>query len=231
MRSVILLVEDDEALLALNRRKLARRGYEVRTAATAKEALVAFASHPPDLVILDVMLPDGDGYDLCARFRETSDVPVLFLTGKDAPENKVKGLNTGGDYYLTKPFHPGEFLAVVEMLLRRGRQARERQRSLTVLTRGPLTLEIPKGRALMDGRDANLSQKEFVILLTLVQNEGKSMSCEQLCEAAWEKTITDNSQALRSHISRLRKKLDVDNTDAIDIIATYGKGYSFLSNR
>lgn len=229
-KPVILLVEDDEELLRLNQRKLARRGYEVCTAATATAADAAFDGRPPDLVVLDVMLPDGDGYELCVRFRSRSDAPVLFLTGKDSTESKVTGLGVGGDYYLTKPYLFEEFLAVVEMLLRRERLARERQRALTLLVKGPLTLEIPKGRALIDGRDVNLSHKEFLILLTLVQNEGKSISGEQLYEAAWEKGATDNSQALRSHVSRLRKKLDMDNTDAFDIVVTYGKGYCFINN-
>ena len=117
--SLILMVEDEEQVLNTNCRMLRRRGYDVRTAQTVSEACQQIEEQLPDLLILDIMLPDGNGLDICRRFREKTMNPVLFLTGKSDIRDKVEGLQQGGDYYLTKPYNFDEFLAVIQMLLER----------------------------------------------------------------------------------------------------------------
>jgi DNA-binding response OmpR family regulator len=226
-KPVILMVEDDEDVLFNNRMLLNRRGHETLTAAGAAGARAILAECVPDLIILDIMLPDGTGYDLCAEFRRTSDNPVLFLSGLKETQDKVRGMNLGGDYYLTKPYDADEFAAVVERLLQRERQTREKQTALTLLTRGPLTLDIPKSRALRNGADAGLTQKEFAILFTLMRNEGQTISNENLYREVWGTPMNNDTQALRRHIANLRAKLEADNTDAYDIVSIHGKGYSF----
>ena len=118
-KSLILMVEDEEQVLNTNCRMLRRRGYDVRTAQTAAEACHQLEEQLPDLLILDIMLPDGNGLDICRRFREKTMNPVLFLTGKSNIRDRVEGLQQGGDYYLTKPYNFDEFLAVIQMLLER----------------------------------------------------------------------------------------------------------------
>ena len=125
-KSLILMVEDEEQVLNTNCRMLRRRGYDVRTAQTAAEACHQLEEHLPDLLILDIMLPDGNGLDICRRFREKTMNPVLFLTGKSDIRDKVEGLQQGGDYYLTKPYNFDEFLAVIQMLLERQKRMEEK---------------------------------------------------------------------------------------------------------
>ncbi|MDR1070314.1 MAG: response regulator, partial [Gracilibacteraceae bacterium] len=123
---LILIVEDDEEMARLNGRLLTRKGYEVLLAFNAAEARARVREHRPDVFVLDVRLPDGDGFALCEEFRLESDAPVLFLTGKKAPGDKVEGLGSGGDYYLIKPYDRDEFVAVVQSLLRRAEQTRQK---------------------------------------------------------------------------------------------------------
>ena len=116
-KPTILIVEDEPEVLRINARMLKRRGYDVITAGTAEESYRLLSSVTPDMLILDIMLPDGSGYDICEKFRRTSDNPVMFLTGKNEISDKVEGLGRGGDYYLTKPYSFDELIAVVERLL------------------------------------------------------------------------------------------------------------------
>ena len=125
-KSLILMVEDEEQVLNTNCRMLRRRGYDVRTAQTAAEAYHQLEEQLPDLLILDIMLPDGNGLDICRRFREKTMNPVLFLTGKSDIRDRVEGLQQGGDYYLTKPYNFDEFLAVIQMLLERQKRMEEK---------------------------------------------------------------------------------------------------------
>ena len=125
-KSLILMVEDEEQVLNTNCRMLRRRGYDVRTAQTAAEACHQLEEQLPDLLILDIMLPDGNGLDICRRFREKTMNPVLFLTGKSDIRDRVEGLQQGGDYYLTKPYNFDEFLAVIQMLLERQKRMEEK---------------------------------------------------------------------------------------------------------
>lgn len=226
-KSLILIVEDDEDMANLNSRLLKRQGYDTVVAYTAAEArIIAGGQSPFDLVVLDINLPDGNGFDLCREFRQNTDVPVLFLTGKSETKDKIKGLNNGGDYYLTKPYDKNEFLAVVQNLLRRVRQTQKKITETSVITKGPFTLRLVESRAYVNGRDAELSQKEFAVLLMLIQNEDKEVTYEQLYENVWGMAMNNNSSALRQQISRLKKKLDEENTDDFAILNKQGKGYT-----
>ena len=130
-KSLILMVEDEEQVLNTNCRMLRRRGYDVRTAQTVSEVYHQLEEQLPDLLILDIMLPDGNGLDICRHFREKTMNPVLFLTGKSDIRDKVEGLQQGGDYYLTKPYNFDEFLAVIQMLLERQNDRRKNKRKIS----------------------------------------------------------------------------------------------------
>lgn len=236
-RQTVLLVEDEKDVLMVNARLFARRGYDVRTAQSCTEAYQKL-KETPDLLILDIMLPDGSGYDICQAFRQNSDHPVIFLSGKGQIADKVQGLQQGGDYYLTKPYDTSELLAVVDMLLKRHLQAVQKRQQVSVICKGSLVLEVDNSRALCDGRDAGLTArdagltaKEFSLLLMLVRNEEKVVSPQELYERVWGMEAADDVRTVRFHIANLRKKLDADNAPDFDIVSVYGKGYMFTTMR
>jgi DNA-binding response OmpR family regulator len=212
MNALILLVEDNEQILFGNERMLKRRGYDVMTALTLREAKERIETAMPDAIVLDIMLPDGSGLDFMRELRVSSNVPVLLLTGLTTPEDIVRGLTEGGDDYLTKPYDFGVFMARVEALLRRAGRLSE------VMQKGRIKLDILSLQAFVNGEDLLLSQKEFALLLLFTQNEEKVIPAEVLSERVWKLPFTGNTQAIKSAISRLRKKLE-------------GSGYTISSLR
>ena len=227
-KPLILIVEDDEDLARLNGRLLKRKGYDVLLAGSAEGARALTRDNTPDLFVLDVVLPDGDGFSLCKELQAVNNAPVLFLTGKRELDDRLTGLDMGGDYYLTKPYESVEFLAIVCSLLRRADQNRKKITEVTEFTRGSLTLQIPQGKAFVNGRDIELSPKEFAVLLFLAQNEGVELSSKIIYENVWGTTMNNNSGALRKNISIIKKKLDVGNTDDFSILTRNKRGYTFI---
>ncbi len=223
----ILIVEDEPEVLAINARLMRRRGYNVITAQTAGESFSKLEETVPDMLILDIMLPDGSGYDICTKFRETSDNPVIFLTGKDEISDKVEGLERGGDYYLTKPYSFDELLAVTERLLARHFKTKEKHERLMRISKGALALDLSANKAFVGGRPAELTAKEFALLLLLVKNEDKIISPGELYEAVWGVPSADDTRTIRFHIGNLKRKIDTENADDYDIVSVYGKGYMF----
>ena len=227
---LILIIEDDMDLAQLNARLLKRQGYDTVVAYTAAEARIIVRKKPPDLFVFDVVLPDGDGFSLCKEFGQYTDTPVLFLTGKSETKDKITGLNTGGDYYLTKPYDRDEFLAVVNSLLRREEQNRKKIGAASVIVRGHISLNLAEYKVYVNGRDAELTPKEFAVLKMLVQNEGKELSAETIYESVWGTTMNNDANAIRLHISRLKKKIEPDeeNINNYVILNSYGGGYTFM---
>jgi len=224
---LILIVEDDVELARLNARFLKYRGYDAVVANTVKEARAAFKKAAPDLFLLDVELPDGDGFSLCEELRQDTDAPILFLTGRTETKDKVKGLNTSGDYYLTKPFDSDVLLAVIRNLLRKSEQTRKKIDEATVLTKGSVTLRIDERKAFVEDRDAGLTPKEFAVLLILMQNEDVEVSCERIYESVWGTKMYGDPQPVRLHMSRLKKKLGEEDASDFNIFTEYGRGYTF----
>jgi len=224
---VILIIEDDVELARLNARLLKYHGYDVLVANTAAEARAVLKKSAPNLFVLDVSLPDGDGFTLCKEFRLDSDAPMIFLTGRTGTTDKVTGLCTCADYYLTKPFDSDEFIAVVQCLLRREEQNQKKIDEVSVITKGSLTLRIDERKALIMGRDAGLTLKEFAVLLILVQNEEKEVSSEVIYTSVWGATMNNDANAVRLTVSRLKKKLDEENAIDFAIFTKYGGGYVF----
>jgi len=217
---VVLLVEDDADLNEANRRALELRRYKVRTARTLAEARTQLGREEPDVILLDVMLPDGDGFDFCARIRDRTRAHVLFLTAKTEHADLVRGLATGGDDYIVKPFHIEELLARVDAAMRRRRMGLPVQ----TLRKGRLVLDILAGRALVDGRDLALTQKEFALLLLFAENENKLMTAEHVYQKVWGSPMAGDRNAVQTSISRLRKKVA---PAGYVIEARRGRGYVF----
>jgi DNA-binding response OmpR family regulator len=219
----ILLVEDNREIQEVNKDMLIRRGgYDIRLANNLAEAQEQVIEAKPDIIVLDIMLPDGSGLDFLEKLRQDADIPVLLLSALVEPSDVVKGLRAGGDDYLAKPYDNAELLARIESLLRRA------SRPPKTLVKGRLTLNMISGIAFINGRDLLLSHKEFAVLLLLAQNEGKTVRSESLYKEVWGLPMNDD-RTLKKHISALRKKLQ-DETSGCEIENVRGEGYCFIRN-
>lgn len=181
----ILLVEDDKNIQRTNRRILEREGFTVLCAGTLEETQEVLLHHEPDALVLDIMLPDGNGLALCEKIRPHTPVPVLFLTALDEKNEIIEGLVAGGNDYITKPYDVDEFVARIKAQLRLARMNRLASEKAKTITRGPLTLDIVALRAFLDGEDMLLSAREFSVLLLLLKNEGKILPVEEIYQGAW----------------------------------------------
>lgn len=227
-KPLILIVEDDNDLARFNVRLLARLGYAAHIVYTLAEARAFIDHNRPDLYVLDIGLPDGSGLTLCEELKLKSDAPILFLTGKTETPDKIAGLGAGGDYYLTKPYDKEEFIAVVQSLMRRANQTREKIAGASVIEKGSLVLKLDERKAFVDGRDAELTMREFGVLLLLVQHDEEELSGETIYSNVWGAPMNNDSNALRLVISRVKKKLDEENASDFAILTRYGGGYSFV---
>jgi len=217
--TTILLVEDDVKLLNSNRLLLESEGYRVLEAQLLADAWRHLLDASPDLIVLDIVLPDGSGLDFLAELRKTSRIPVLLLTSLGTPEDVVRGLRAGGDDYLPKPFDTGELVARIETMLRRAAYVPD------VIEKGSLRLDLTSGQAFLFDTDMLLAQKEFALLLVFTQNEGRVMSAEYLYEKVWGRPMIGNDSAVKNMIYRLRKKL---LEGGMDIKFQRNEGYVFV---
>ena len=217
--STILLVEDNPHIMKINSEALTMYGYEILQATTAKACREVMRWHPVDLVVLDIMLPDGDGVQLCRELKENYRVPILFLSALGESRDVVEGLRAGGDDYLAKPYDLEELAARIEARLR---QERARSRYVSY---GPLRLDVFSGRGCLGDADLQLTQKEFAVLLLLVQHAGETVSKEEVLREVWNVEAEDDSRALWTLISRLRRKLDSEHS-RLEISSRRGDGYT-----
>ncbi len=224
MSARILAVDDEPDLLELVRLGLSQAGYVVETARTGTEALAALRRAPPDLVVLDVMLPDLSGTELCARIRadqRLATVPIIMLTAKSEEIDRVVGLEVGADDYVTKPFSPRELALRVRAVLRRRAPSDER---LRVLEHAMLRVDPEAHRVSVAGDEIVLTAKEFQLLLALMTRPGRVMTRERLLDEVWGSDITVTSRTLDTHLKRLREKLGA----AGELVETVrGVGYRF----
>jgi two-component system response regulator MprA len=216
----ILAVDDDPQILDLLKRGLAYEGYRVDTAADGPAALVSARDNPPDLVVLDWMLPGMDGLEVCRRLRAGSDIPILLLTAKTGVPDRVTGLDSGADDYLVKPFNFDELLARVRALLRR----RQRTATPQVLRFGKLTLDAAARQVVHDGQTLELSTKEFDVLELLMRHPRQVVSRETFYDRIWGYDFGGESNILEVYIRYLRAKLE--KADGQGLIQTVrGIGY------
>jgi phosphate regulon transcriptional regulator PhoB len=220
----VLVVDDEPDLLELVRVNLASSGYAVETAASGSDALAALRRAPPDVMVLDLMLPDISGTELCARVRadqRLTGLPIIMLTAKSEEIDRVVGLELGADDYVTKPFSPRELALRVRAVLRRRAPAGEDAR---VFEHGELRVDPDSHRASVGGREITLTAKEFQLLVALMGRPGRVMTRERLLDEVWGSDITVTSRTIDTHLKRLREKLG----GAGDLIETVrGVGYRF----
>jgi two-component system response regulator RegX3 len=227
----VLVVDDEEAILEFVSFNLRKEGYDVTIARNGDEALALAAASPFDLVVLDIMLPGTDGFEVCRRLRAKGDVPVLFLSARDTELDKVVGLEIGGDDYLAKPFGIRELQARVKALLRRSAAA---PRSGAAEIAGEVLeyagLQLDEGSHVVTRGDAvvDLTPREFELLACLMRHGGKVLSRDQLLREAWGWEIVVETKTVDTHIKRLRDKLEAAGVDP-DIVETVrGYGYRLI---
>ena len=230
-KTTILTADDDPQLLRLMTRNLQLEGYDVLGASDGQQALELIESNPPDLVLLDVMMPKLDGFTVCYRVREFSSVPIIIVTARGQDQDKVRGLDLGADDYLTKPFSVDELLARVRAVLRRSQfTARENAQGLRASTAtGDLTIDYSQHLVILAGREVPLTPNEYRILAYLAQNVGHVVTQDLLLEHVWGSEYLGESHMLQVNINRLRRKLEVDPTQPHYILTKVGIGYSLAS--
>ncbi|HZQ66716.1 MAG TPA: response regulator transcription factor [Gaiellaceae bacterium] len=216
----VLVVEDESSIASFVALYLKNAGYAVRTAANGAEALAQVAAGQPALIVLDLMLPDIDGIEVCRRIRKTSDVPILMLTARDEDVDKIIGLEVGADDYLTKPFNPRELVARVKSILRRATPER-RQVESKQLTHGDLTIDAGRREVRVGDDEIQLAPKEFDLLWELLDHRGLVLTRDQLLERVWGYTFAGDTRTVDVHVRQLRRKLG----DASPIVTVWGVGY------
>ena len=234
MKAKILIVEDDETLQETLVWNLEREGYKTIVTGNGRDALKLARKKKPDLIILDVMLPEMDGIDVCRILRKETATPILMLTARAEEVDKIVGLEMGADDYMTKPFSMRELLTRIKTLLRRVAMIREEVgRAAAVspaparLTFGNLTIDAGRRELRLDGRPLKLQPKEFDLLLFLARHPGIALSRNLLLEKVWGWTFDGNSRTVDVHIRWLREKIEVDPARPQRIITVRGVGYMF----
>ncbi|MBU9737269.1 response regulator transcription factor [Diplocloster agilis] len=217
----VMLVDDEPDLLKMVSAILADDGFEnIVAAATVKAAVNVCKEEKPDLLILDVMLPDGDGFSLMRQIRQFTNVPVIFLTAKDEAADKLAGLGLGADDYIVKPFLPQELLLRVYAILRRC----YKEESNIIKLEG-CTVDFSRAEVKRDGKTIPLTAKEHVLLETLARNEGKIVTLDALCEALWGDNPFGYENSLNAHVRRIREKIEVSPSKPVSLITIKGLGY------
>lgn len=232
MTDTVLIVEDETSLQETLVYNLKKAGYQVLTAGDGQVALQIARSQRPDLVILDVMLPIFDGFEVCRILRQETNVPILMLTARDEEIDRVIGLEMGADDYLTKPFSMREFLARVKALLRRRRldfsEADQRTKeNKEILVFSNLTIDLTRREVRLNEKPINLKPKEYELLLFLARHHRQVISRELILERVWGWDFSGGSRTVDVHIRWLREKIESDPAQPIRILTVRGAGYRF----
>lgn len=222
MPAKVLVVEDEGKLRELLRTYLEGHGYQVSTAASGAEALAKLSCDPPDLVLLDVMLPGMDGLDVCRRLRQTSRVPVIFLSARSEEIDRLLGLELGADDYITKPFSLREVVARVRAVLRRLEPSGAQEE---VLRAGAVEINLPRHEVWAHGQAVSLTPTEFNLLVTLLRHPGRTYTRLQLLDVAMGNSYDGYERSVDTHISNLRRKIEPDPARPQYVLTVYGVGY------
>ena len=224
----ILVVEDEESLAESVRYNLEREGFAVDVAGNGRLALERFRDQVPDLVILDLMLPEVSGLDVCRAIRARSAVPVIMVTAKDAEADKVAGLELGADDYVTKPFSMRELVSRVRANLRRARMTPPEGQEEDLLRGGPVELDGARHEARVRGGAVVFTRKEFELLETLLRRKGRLLTRDFLIDTVWGADYFGDTKTLDVHVKRLRRKIEEDPHRPEHVLTVRGLGYKFV---
>jgi len=222
-KSVVLVVDDDPAILRLNKLELSGQGFSVLTAEDGGEALAIAEQHRPDIVVLDIIMPNISGLEVMRRLRERTNIPVVLLSAKNHDEDIVSGLEMGADDYLVKPFNPEELTARVRAVLRR--QARPSDTVGSIVRAGDVEIDLERRLVFKKGEPVSLTRTEWLLLQSFAANAGKVMLNSELLTRVWGPEYVNDLQYLRVWVSRLRAKLEPDPSNPTIIRTRPGLGY------
>jgi two-component system, OmpR family, response regulator MtrA len=225
VQPLILVIEDDASLREVIQLGLEAERYRVVAAGDGPSGLEAFAARSPDLVLLDIMLPGLDGFEVCREIRRRSLVPVIMLTARTSTVDVVVGLESGADDYLTKPFQFPELVARIRSVMRRTSGRQEGAKAHDILHLGPLTVDAEAFSAQKEGREISLTATEFKLLLELVRHRGQVLTRDQLLERVWGYTYLGDSRLVDVHVQRLRAKVEDEPSHPSLILTVRGVGY------
>lgn len=226
-RKKILLVDDEQALLRMVTEILHGAGFSaILTGMSAKEALSAAEREKPDLIVLDVMLPDADGFSLMQKLRTLTGVPIIFLTAKDEAADRLEGLGLGADDYISKPFLPQELLLRIYAVLRR-----TYKEDCPLLVLDGCTVDFSRAEVHKGGAVIALTAKEYTLLETLARNAGRIVTVDALCEALWGENPFGYENSLNAHIRRVREKIEADPSRPVSLITLKGLGYKLIARK
>jgi len=225
----ILVVEDEASLADTVRYNLEREGYLVSVATDGRAALERFRAEPPALVILDLMLPEVSGLDVCRAIRSGSDVPIIIVTAKDSEADKVAGLELGADDYVTKPFSIRELVSRVRANLRRAVPRAAVETSEEVLAGGPIRMDVARHEVAVRGQTIPMPPKEFELLEAFLRRQGRLLAREFLIEEVWGADYVGDTRTLDVHVKRLRRKVEKDPHRPEHLLTVRGLGYKFTA--
>ncbi len=229
MKKKILLVDDEKTLVKTLTYNLEKDGYQVISAYDGEEALNKVESDNPDLIILDLMLPGVDGFEVCRRVRKSMDLPIIMLTAKGDDIDKILGLELGADDYLTKPFNPRELLARVKAILRRSEPQGSSLKNILKIQ--DLQVDLYQHKVRVKGEEIDLTSKEFALLNLMASNPGRVYSREQLLEQIWGYNYYGDARTVDVHIRHLREKIESDPSNPRYVLTVWGTGYKFREGR
>jgi two-component system, OmpR family, response regulator RegX3 len=228
-RRTVLMVEDEDSITKPLSEALEREGFATEVAGTAGEALETAERVSPDLVLLDVMLPDGSGFEVCRALRERSRVPIIMLTARGEETDRIVGLELGADDYIVKPFSAREVAARIRAVLRRADEAPKQSAPQEALEAGELTLDPNKRSAMLGGKELDLTRREFELLQLLLSEAGTVITRERLIDEVWDTNWFGSTKTLDVHVSSLRRKLGDDSADPRYIHTVRGVGFRFAA--
>lgn len=225
-RRKILIIDDEEDILKLLSMVLRKEGFEnIYTAEDAKSGFELFEEVNPDIILLDIMLPDEEGYEVCKRIRKTSNVPILFMSAKTEEIDRILGFALGGDDYITKPFSPKEVAYRIKAHFKRSNYAMEEDDKNAVLKLGPFQIDEKKVEVRKNGELIELKPKEYRMLLYMAKHPNQIMSKEKLCDEVWGEDYIGFDNTIMVHVRRLREKIEDDPSNPKYIINLKGLGY------
>lgn len=225
----IMLVDDEPELRRMVKDFLVREGFRyVITAGSCREAREAYCREQPRLILLDVMLPDGDGFGLLKELRKETEVPVIFLSAKDEDEDRLHGLGLGADDYITKPFLPKELILRVQAVLKRVYHVKDVGKENEAILLGNCRVDLGSGLVSRSNREFTLTAKEYAIIEKLAANRGRIVTIDALCEAVWQEGNYGYENTLIVHIRRLREKIEEDPSHPQYLLTVRGLGYKLI---